>query len=492
MSHNNNNHPSYIYQGQIRQNPQSPRTRGEDHTLSQHSPVLVNNITHVALPPRHGYHPVPGPLEEFHPPSVLHSYGFNEQRPGGPSYTLGDNSEIASYNYQSVNDSPTQEPAARYQEVWPAPPGHPNGYRQGISVTRKVWADDSYLSNPESSDRGTLAGNGYELPRQWDGEMHSPFQSPTSPTTTRFLDHHESSDEAAWPFNHSTPVRQDLPSLGDHPRRHEHVQYPSSSSAGTSIHGPFTHFPAQDPVRDGEYAVGHGNSVNESKNTEMLGFSPRADCSCGSTRILSASHGSYFLPSAAGSSRPSDHNCPSPSGPATQGRAEGPEPQVQMSADIEASFPDSANLRALATHIMTQSWFQRNEAEPSIGNDDLVMRLKLSKRMPKSRFDLFFDEKLRCLATEANNRRCEHVATRKDRAAGHARTHFGYKPFACSGKCGNAEWLVHFFATLPQLVSKQVTPIVLSVMYARPFATTTLEERRNQLVFAISGPYAQP
>jgi len=189
-----------------------------------------------------------------------------------------------------------------------------------------------------------------------------------------------------------------------------------------------------------------GSRVDDAKNSEMLGLGmPRKDCSCGPNQMSSASPGFHTPPPAPGSdytAHNSDHSQPSPSAQAQvfEGQIDGPSRAVQLVNDVEAHFPDSPALTRLAAYIVNQQWCELNEDEPPITPSDLVITLKFFKRAPKSRFDPFFDERLRCRVMEVNGDRCPHVTTRKDRAVGHARAHFGYKPFACAGKCGKLRW----------------------------------------------------
>lgn len=109
-------------------------------------------------------------------------------------------------------------------------------------------------------------------------------------------------------------------------------------------------------------------------------------------------------------------------------------------------FPMNSSLQRIARIIIEQDWFKNNTAEPKISsNDELVTTGGLNAG--DSRFSVFHESggKHRCLWFK-DGKRCPHDSKRKDRATGHARDHFGYKPFICSGGCGKAGWSVFFCA----------------------------------------------
>ena len=107
----------------------------------------------------------------------------------------------------------------------------------------------------------------------------------------------------------------------------------------------------------------------------------------------------------------------------------------------EEGLPDT-RLGGIVASLRSQRWLERHEEEPSMDSDEEDVRRRfLPGKKGCSRFDLFYDQGngYRCRWI-IDGTRCIHTAKRKDRALSHARTHLGYKPFDCSGKCGKRRW----------------------------------------------------
>jgi hypothetical protein len=114
--------------------------------------------------------------------------------------------------------------------------------------------------------------------------------------------------------------------------------------------------------------------------------------------------------------------------------------------DIESlilkAFPKQPALRELALHLLGQRWMLHDESEPELDKRHQVTQKALQGiKTPGSRFAAFFDpsQTHRC-RWYVDGKRCEHETRRKDRAIGHSRSHFQYKPFQCKGLCGKKGW----------------------------------------------------
>ncbi|PVF98269.1 hypothetical protein CPB86DRAFT_362098 [Serendipita vermifera] len=102
------------------------------------------------------------------------------------------------------------------------------------------------------------------------------------------------------------------------------------------------------------------------------------------------------------------------------------------------AFPNRPDLQNLANHLLDQEWLQQDLSEPDLDKLDEVSEEALQGvKNPESRFEAFFDptSSHRCRWYE-DGKRCKHTTRRKDRAVGHSRSHFQYKPFQCEGRCG--------------------------------------------------------
>jgi hypothetical protein len=132
---------------------------------------------------------------------------------------------------------------------------------------------------------------------------------------------------------------------------------------------------------------------------------------------------------------PSNRPSPPPSSPLLSDKA-------SLRIFVEQHILPNERIREVAFGMLQEPWLMSNEKEPSLCPEDYVVRVGL---LPAgdyfSRFELFFDRnaKHRCHWMEGNER-CAHEASRKNRAIGHAHSHFNYKPYVCEGTCGNAGW----------------------------------------------------
>jgi len=111
---------------------------------------------------------------------------------------------------------------------------------------------------------------------------------------------------------------------------------------------------------------------------------------------------------------------------------------------IQQSFSSDSRLAALANTIINSSWFQNEAMEPAVETTDEVVKEKIV-RPGESRFRAFLEmtptRTYRCqFVTEKG--RCDRTEERLDRAQGHARQHFDYRPFVCGGKCARPDWSV--------------------------------------------------
>lgn len=80
--------------------------------------------------------------------------------------------------------------------------------------------------------------------------------------------------------------------------------------------------------------------------------------------------------------------------------------------------------------------------EPVVETTDEVVKEKIV-RPGESRFRAFLEmtptRTYRCQFV-TDQGRCDRTEERLDRAQGHARQHFDYKPFVCGGKCARPDW----------------------------------------------------
>lgn len=114
----------------------------------------------------------------------------------------------------------------------------------------------------------------------------------------------------------------------------------------------------------------------------------------------------------------------------------------QSRSQLLNSLADQENLKKLALSIFDSDWYKNEQMEPIIeSTDELVKSKRL--RTGESRFKLFLDQtanrNYRCQFNTENGP-CNRVEERLDRAQGHARNHFEYRPFMCNGKCARYDW----------------------------------------------------
>jgi hypothetical protein len=98
------------------------------------------------------------------------------------------------------------------------------------------------------------------------------------------------------------------------------------------------------------------------------------------------------------------------------------------------------NVRDQLAHC---SWLQRNEQEPPVENSEPLVQMRLIKP-GMSRFDpLIYSrgEQHSCMFIQpGTSKACTYHNYRRQRVRSHIYAHFGYKPFACGGDCGKADW----------------------------------------------------
>jgi len=116
---------------------------------------------------------------------------------------------------------------------------------------------------------------------------------------------------------------------------------------------------------------------------------------------------------------------------------------------IQQSFSSDSRLAALANTIINSSWFQNEAMEPAVETTDEVVKEKIV-RPGESRFRAFLEmtptRTYRCqFVTEKG--RCDRTEERLDRAQGHARQHFDYRPFVCGGKCARPDCNQRFYSS---------------------------------------------
>lgn len=128
-------------------------------------------------------------------------------------------------------------------------------------------------------------------------------------------------------------------------------------------------------------------------------------------------------------------------------------PKTPRSDDLETRLHDvriwlgSVNLSReqlyVAHSIIRSSWWQNNEQEPVLQeNDDLVLRKLVNPGF--SRFMIFLDvtNGYKC-AFLHDGKPCDHVKDGKSRpmrALGTINGFFKYKPVTCGGSCGFESW----------------------------------------------------
>jgi hypothetical protein len=431
-------------------NPNSVSTRVPDNCapmlssgLTQQSPIVVNDVHLTAYSPQNNFHHIPA-LQRHDPQPP--AYGFGVQPRDERLHIPHDTSNADAYSYRPGTDPPPGgERGAPYQQNWESVQDYPSTH-PSHDISSRMWPDPSRPSDAGAL-RNVTEGMSYGFAGQWNHEAQ-PFCHPNAVYLVNGGHEGMSPVEAPWsppPVRYAPSPRRSPhppPNNDQHHQDHRHFSPQSASSTTPPALDPFSHFPGPDSARSIEYNA-QGIKVDDAKNSAMLGLGPRIDCSCGTTHISSTSPGCLAHPSAVGSdytAHNSDRGQPSTSAHVFDAHLDGSSRPVRLSQDLEAHFPTSPDLKELALYILTQPWCNRDEDEPPISQDEPVIRLKFFKRAPKFRFEPFFDAKLRCHVVEANGDRCSHVTTRKDRAVGHARAHFGYKPFACGGKCGKVGW----------------------------------------------------
>ena len=119
-----------------------------------------------------------------------------------------------------------------------------------------------------------------------------------------------------------------------------------------------------------------------------------------------------------------------------------PLPEVQSEEDrkkleyFETCLPGDKALQRKALLLWKEDWLRSDKAEPPLGSG-------ADQNLPNSPslFDAYFspDGDHACHWT-VDGEKCTHTAPRRERALGHARFHFDYKPFDCAEKCGRPGW----------------------------------------------------
>lgn len=390
--------------------------------------------------------PPPSPTRQVYsspmPPLLDHSVDHHRGVMSSYASLTGANDPHSSSAgaYRPGNDPPSLDTGSRF--LW-----HQDAYSLQ-SPPAGSTASTSQPASPEVLQPRVIPVSAYAYGAQWSGQPHQVFDEAFDTSTSLY----HRPQGLALPTNdirwsphgfhgaEHTPIHTTVPpptpsSALDAPRPDWMPAPVSPHGSTSSSQDPFTHFPDQDPARTRAYLAPE-YPTDEAVTMEMLELSSRTKCSCGPDHLCSTPQGIHTSPLATDVNRLNarmDLNLASSSFQVNQNRSiEGP---VQLYKDVDAYFPDAPELRELSLHILRQLWCRNNEDEPAIGADEPTA-LKSRKRTPKSRFEPFFDSHMRCRVVEENGIRCEHVTTRKDRAVGHARAHFGYKPFACGGKCG--------------------------------------------------------
>lgn len=103
---------------------------------------------------------------------------------------------------------------------------------------------------------------------------------------------------------------------------------------------------------------------------------------------------------------------------------------------FEASLPGDKKLQREALLLYKEDWLTSDKPEPPLENGT-------DQNLPNtpSRFDAFFSpEGYHACHWTVDGKKCPHTAPRRERALGHARFHFDYKPFHCGAACGRTEW----------------------------------------------------
>jgi hypothetical protein len=103
---------------------------------------------------------------------------------------------------------------------------------------------------------------------------------------------------------------------------------------------------------------------------------------------------------------------------------------------FEACLPGDKKLQREALFLSKEDWLISDKPEPPLasGVDQNLNNIP-------SRFDAYFSQEgLHACHWTVDGEKCTHTALRRERALGHARFHFDYKPFHCSAACGRTEW----------------------------------------------------
>lgn len=104
-------------------------------------------------------------------------------------------------------------------------------------------------------------------------------------------------------------------------------------------------------------------------------------------------------------------------------------------------------IQALKQQIEREPWRKNDRPEPRLTDEDAVVQQGLlPPGSSRSRFDLFIEKDkdngnimFYCTWIEGGQP-CAHKVERRERALGHARDHFHYKPYFCEGSCGKRGW----------------------------------------------------
>jgi hypothetical protein len=108
--------------------------------------------------------------------------------------------------------------------------------------------------------------------------------------------------------------------------------------------------------------------------------------------------------------------------------------------EISRLFPPQNNLRGLAITIAGQRWFREHHEEPKIQKDEAASK---TSDFPGSVFEVFLrmnrPKSFTCKWPDGNGQ-CAKQFSSRSRARHHVHAHFGYRPFACGGKCAVDGW----------------------------------------------------
>jgi hypothetical protein len=104
-----------------------------------------------------------------------------------------------------------------------------------------------------------------------------------------------------------------------------------------------------------------------------------------------------------------------------------PASQVTHLLDTYFQFPPKNNLWLILQAIVTSVWYLSNVHEPFHGLKRSIFLNFLAHRARDPVYKCLFDN-------------CNESFPRQDRALGHVRKHFDYRPFVCTGPCAATGW----------------------------------------------------